>query len=75
MLSVDKYVKFTEEVKPGDMLRIKLSGDEEWYLGVTLDRPRKMWVKIAKFYGENDYIADENCIEDWEFGDIQNARI
>ena len=56
------------EMIEGQRVKVKLYGDEEWYSGIVLDRPRKMWVELDS--GEYPYfgcsfIADENCIEDW----------
>ena len=51
----------------GDRVRVKLAGDEDWYTGTMLDRPRKLWVELDKKteYPEflRGFIADENNIE------------
>jgi hypothetical protein len=50
-------------MEEGQHVAVRLVGDEKWYHGVVLDRPRKMWVRL------NDYphpmIADENNIAEW----------
>lgn len=47
----------------GQHVEVRLHGDERWYAGVVLDRPRKMWVELAD-YGR-PMIADEANIAEW----------
>lgn len=44
---------------PGVAVQVKIYGSDEWQDGITLDRPRKMWIQLK------DRIADENSIVDW----------
>lgn len=56
------------EMKEGERVEVRLHGDERWYPGVALDRPRKMWVQLdPKVYG-GEFIADEGCIAEWREG-------
>lgn len=47
----------------GQKVKVRLHGDDRWYTGIVLDRPRKMWVELED-YG-SPMIADENNIAEW----------
>ncbi|MFA5875211.1 MAG: hypothetical protein WC901_00790 [Candidatus Margulisiibacteriota bacterium] len=54
-----------DEMKMGERVRVKLHGDECWYTGTVMDRPRKEWVRLDD-YDIKGFIADEHCIEKFE---------
>lgn len=51
------------EMREGQQVEVRLHGDERWYKGTVLSRPRKMWVALHD-YGHG-MIADENNIAEW----------
>lgn len=50
-------------MEEGQHVEVRLIGDEQWYRGVVLDRPRKMWVWLEDY--RKPMIADENNIAEW----------
>lgn len=48
----------------GQRVEVRLHGDDRWYTGTVLDRPRKMWVGLHNYPGGNR-IADESNIVEW----------
>lgn len=50
------------EMKDGERVEVKLSGDDEWYCG-TVIKARKMWVELSNYH--RPMIADENNIVEW----------
>jgi hypothetical protein len=53
------------EMIEGKRVKVKLYGDDAWYEGIVLDRPRKMWVELINYH--RPFIADESNIEVWEY--------
>lgn len=48
------------DMTEGQRVEVRLHGDDEWYGGTVLDRPRKQWVQLDDYPG--GLIADENNI-------------
>lgn len=57
----------SKEMHEGQRVEVRLIGNERWYTGVVLDRPRKLWVQLED-YG-SPMIADENNIAEWRTSD------
>lgn len=61
--SLNSHVEAMNSWKEGQHVEILLHGDEQWYHGIVLDRPRKMWVQLTDYPG--GLIADSNNIDEW----------
>lgn len=53
----------SDEMLEGQRVEVRLHGDDQWYHGIVLEKPRKMWVQLED-YGQ-PMIADENNIVEW----------
>lgn len=51
------------DMQEGQLVEVRLHGDERWYKGTVMDRPRKLWVKLHDY--DRDMIADESNIVEW----------
>lgn len=38
----------------GQRVKVRLHGDDRWYSGIVLDRPRKMWVELEDYGRPHD---------------------
>lgn len=54
------------EMQPGQRVEVQLAGDDAWYPGTVLDRPRKQWVQLdADKYPGGEFVGDETNIVNW----------
>jgi hypothetical protein len=56
---------YKRDMREGERVEVRLYGDERWFPGTVLDRPRKMWVQLDPAAYGDEFIADENCIAEW----------
>ena len=53
----------SDEMQEGQRVEVRLHGDDRWFKGIVLEKPRKMWVQLED-YGW-PMIADETNIVEW----------